>query len=793
MRALLILAATVSYGAVLEVCNSGCAYSSVQTAINAAVSGDVIELRAGQTFVENVLAAGAKANVRMRSSRWQELPPADTRIDPVLHAHLLAKIQTSNGGEAFRVGHDENVVAQNGVDVAANTMQFETALGLADGIAVACFNPLGWSMPAALDKRTKYWLRDWNAGTRTGRLALTSGGAAIDISTVGDASSANYYGRPRCTAWDNPSDWWIEGIHFEATSNAFYLVSIGKNVQPNPLMGPNRIRFHQVVVSSPRSNTAGAQFGLVFLAGSGHAIRNSYVAGIKSAPASVGESGNESKAIWLQNVDDVHIENNFIESASINILTAGGDSARVTYYDDQTRGVVRNVRIKGNLIAKGGYLMYKEGSGVPTGECYYGEGSGAFYRRTSPSPNTCANGACYTCQPDKTWALDTTATYLRGNYLTKNLIELKDCDGCIVEGNMFRGGYVGPDAGQGACASITAATGSGFGAGYHINYNVFFRNNWCDQVYGGLSAGNGVIDGPGFNQLPMRNINIENNLVTNLGRFPALSQWPNLSDVSVRNFSTGQAIDGLTFARNTFRPAAGMTSKNAVTFGPGYWPAANYIAGLVLENNVLNYNGPAAQCAFCISFPPAESGNCVSTGFLKWLPPSPSLNRFRNNVVAGGTYGPFDDFVQNSSCTALGATANVFDLAVDIGFASSTEHRLSTGSYLVAGVGGSLPGARWTKIKAGPGEADQLRPMSADRAVLASRSGNTVTLSFRQEQGESACSVSFTDDEDDMDNQANLISSASDSHVLSRRTLTVNGATIYWRVVCGSRWAAGSL
>lgn len=651
----------------LRVCPSGCSYSTIQSALNAARNGDIVEIEPGFVYLES-LRFPAKHDVVVRSSRWRELPPLDQRIDPEAHAALLPVVRIPNRfSTALSMGQQESVVAQDGVDTNADTIRFESNFALGNDTGVSC---TGQAMPVPLSPRVKYFLRDWNSTNRTAKIAVTPGGPAIDLLSAGSAGMSNYYARPRCTAWDSPKNWTFRGIRFEAMSNPGgdlgWLVNVGSNEQPSPDMGPDNIRFHQVVISGQPDGITGPSFCLVLAAGRGHEVVSSWIGHCKAV------GGIESKAIWLQNVDNVEIRNNYISSASINILTAGGDAARME--------VVRNIRIRGNLVEKPGYMMYREGTGAPSGECYYGGGSGAFYRRTEVTPNTCANGACYTCQQDNTWALDTNTFYRPGNFLTKNLIELKDCDGCSVEGNVFRGGYVGPDAGQGACASITAATGSGFGSGYHINYNVVFKNNWCDQVYGGLSAGNGVIDGPGFNQLPMRNIHIENNLVTNLGRFPALSQWPTAADVGVRNFSTGQGIDGLRFRNNTFRPAPGMTSKNAVTFGPGAWPAANLITGLDLRNNIFQFNGPANQCAMCISFPPAEAGGCTPGGFLRWVPDS-TEKMVRNNLFSGGEYNRFNDFARDATCTSRMFQANEFTASVgDVQFVSESNHRLTPAS-----------------------------------------------------------------------------------------------------------------
>ncbi len=653
---------------ILRVCQSGCPHATVQAAFDAAQSGDVIEIEAGQVFTGN-LKVPPKQGVTVRSSRWRDLPPVDERIDPVAHASLLPTLRMgSRHSPALSFGEEESVVSENGIDLVNDVLHFEYAFGLGNGVSVACS---ARRMPAPLALREKYYVVNWNAAAKTAQLALQPGGPPIDLFDVGSAGSNNYYLRPRCIVWDMASDWSFRGIRFESVpepgGDIGWLVSVGSNQQGAPDMGPHNIHFDQVVISGHRDIVNGPSFCLVLGAGDGHRVRSSWIGHCKSVGAV------ESKGIWLQNVNGVEILNNYISAASINIMTAGGDSAR----DD----VVRNVRVAGNFLEKPGYMMYKAGTGAPQGECYHGGGSGAFYRRTDVTPNTCENGACYTCQADSTWALDTAAQYRQDNYLTKNLLEFKDCDNCTVEGNVLRGAYVGPDGGQGNCILIAAGVGEGFGRGYHRNHNVTVRHNWCDQVYSGISAtSTSATPSASFDQRPMRNIAIENNLVTNLGRFPALSQWPSTADVYVRNFYTSQGIDGLRFRHNTFRPAPGSTARNSVMIGPGHWPADPLIRGLDISNNVFQFRGNGEICAFCISSPPADSFDCSASGVFRFFPNSTD-KMVRNNLFTGGDYYPYAEFTRSPQCTSRMFENNEYAAAIEAPqFVGALDGRLSASS-----------------------------------------------------------------------------------------------------------------
>ena len=68
-------------------CANGCAYQDLQSALNAAQPGDVILLRAGETFVGNFSLpaknSGSSAYITIRSDAADaSLPPAGTRLVP---------------------------------------------------------------------------------------------------------------------------------------------------------------------------------------------------------------------------------------------------------------------------------------------------------------------------------------------------------------------------------------------------------------------------------------------------------------------------------------------------------------------------------------------------------------------------------------------------------------------------------------------------------------------------------------------------------------------------------------
>ena len=74
-------------------CASGCAYTDLQPAIDAAQFGDTILLRAGQTFVGNyrLRAKTGSGWITIRSDASDaQLPPLGTRLIPTDRAGGLA-------------------------------------------------------------------------------------------------------------------------------------------------------------------------------------------------------------------------------------------------------------------------------------------------------------------------------------------------------------------------------------------------------------------------------------------------------------------------------------------------------------------------------------------------------------------------------------------------------------------------------------------------------------------------------------------------------------------------------
>jgi hypothetical protein len=95
-----VLAPSALVAATIAVPPSG----NLQAAINAANPGDVIVLTAGATYRGSFLlpAKNGSSPITIRTAPNSQLPPAGRRIVPALHAHLLAKIQSTSSVPAIR-------------------------------------------------------------------------------------------------------------------------------------------------------------------------------------------------------------------------------------------------------------------------------------------------------------------------------------------------------------------------------------------------------------------------------------------------------------------------------------------------------------------------------------------------------------------------------------------------------------------------------------------------------------------------------------------------------------------
>lgn len=602
------------------VCASGCDYSNLQTAFNAVAGGDTLTLTAGETFAGCFILpykAGQTEYITVRSSAHASLPTTGTRVDPDTDAANMPTIEPS-GAECvpLKAGHNDRYTDQNGVDVDndwINHNVYPTYQILAEGQQVTFGGGSTRTLPGGLAYNTIYFARNPSGGHT--QFSLTADGAIIDLTSQGDCANASLYSRPWIADATPAHHWKFEGIRIATktgTVQTYQMVMIGWNETETTTV-PHDIEFHRVIVTGFPAED-GPQHA-VALNGADLTIRDSWIGHVKK------NDGYESHGILMVNTPGpVLIENNYISAASENIL-AGGQGAAIY------QQVATDVTIRGNHIVKAGYMHYKSGAGAPSGACYYGQGTGAFYRNTTPSPNTCANGACYVCQSNGTWAQDTGATYRNKTYLTKSAVEFKGCDGCLVEGNVIEAVFAGPDGGNVSCLLMSQVNN---GTLYNYIGDTTLRNNWCKDTWSGLYI---QTDGDAYTT-QNHDVTFSNNLITGMANFPAMSVSPLANDVYPRPINISSGATGIIFDHNTFRAATGMSYEaqfglTLLTNAGGPESVVGYV-----KNNLLSGGAYGV-------FDSTALYNCTSSSFGLWFGTASSPKYVANNVLWGLGGNPF--------------------------------------------------------------------------------------------------------------------------------------------------------
>ena len=666
MKILTLLLACSLGATTVTVCSSGCDYSNLQTALTATVSDcaiDVVEITAGQTFSGSYSLPPRPACsgvVQVRTSRYAELPPTGYRVGPE-HATLMptinANIADTPAIYAYAGALGEN--AMTGADTGTNIMTLQSAI--ANNQPFSC----SYTPPAPLVAGTIYYAL--NLSGTTMRASLTPGGAAIDITDAGSTGAASYYQKPQCKPINPVRNWRLTGLNVtmpSGTSQQNSLIAIGNN-ESSTLSVPNNIWVDRCYVHGHDDMAANTMKTAVFVSGSNITVSGSYLSEIRWF-------SEETHGITGYNIPGpVMIENNSIRGGSLGILIGG-----TTYGPGIPENQSTNVTIRKNYSITPGKNMYREGAGAPTGSCYYGGGSGMFYRNTSSSGTTCSlSGRCYSCQSDNTWAIDTTATYRADDLLVKNPIELKEANGVTVDGNVWQGQQESMDT-QSNCLQVA------IGNLNYTNYarDLTYRNNWCTETWGGLS----ITSYSGLTA-QSRNVALENNLITGMGS-------PQLLRVNGANTETVNQTrlpkwQGLRYDHNTHRPDASAS----INTGYGLYAESNtavipaYERPAYVQNNIWWY-GTAGSVA--------EGGTSCNNSTTAWgaIFLDDGSKQVSSNVQFGGTsLGGLNlcSTVQNLSAVASIATV---DFASDSSLNATSPYSAScsAGCSFVATDGGDV-------------------------------------------------------------------------------------------------------
>lgn len=678
--------------ATITVCASGCSQTTLQAAVNAHNPGDIIEMAAGENFTLTSVTWPWRANpnklwTTVRTSRWKELPSPGTRVSPEQHQALMPHLTPFDQYSAvIQFGHGQGEILS--VSTTTDKISLDSSADLVDGDPIAC-RTIG-SLPGGVTENKVYLMANVVLSTFT--LVDRETGVPVDIVNSTGIS------RGFCTPVKVGGYVRFEGIDISpipGNPTNYNLVWVGIGEETAIEGTPHHVEFRHCIIrglpdeEGPRN--------LLVMNGRYLRVEDSWLAHAK-------QYSSETHAISLvQTPGPVWIRNNYLNAASINILSGGAG----TGIRDQ---VTTDMVVENNHIQKLGYQLYMSSAGPPTGSCL----SGRYHRDTSVSPNDCAHGACYTCV-NSAWVQDTAGTYRSATYLTKNMIEFKHCLRCKLENNWIDTGFDAEDTGNPAycffLSSYLKAT----------NRDIVFRNNRCDKTWTGFAAA----DSDRANSAGNGPVVIENNLNTNMGIWPEYSIWQvENTGGQRRGFYFTSSYDSITVNHNTIRANGNTTSGMLFSYAE-----AGPLPNFNVRNNII------PQGYYPVHVDDASETTCSPTGIGVIV--GDPVNRFKNNILYGASSPlPYACAFEN------GASPTSVD------FVSATDsHLISTSPYSAAcasgcsftGTDGTDIGADVNKVDAlTSGAYDGVKPWLSDLYVKA---GSTWTIVTYTAPSASACTV----------------------------------------------------
>lgn len=593
---LLFIVALTLPAATITVCASGCDYTNPQTAINNAVRGDFIELKAGEVF-EGVYSLPYKTGngyITIRTSRWRELPPAGTRITTD-HTSLMATMQpSSNSSPVLSAGYDETY--PSGVSTGSDTITYGSAHGFVEGDPIACWNDDG-SIPIV--ENQVYYVR--NPTSTTFQLSTTPTGSIVDIQTSVTAT------RFRCTMTRPISHWRIQGIELRKKTGQdtlYNLVQIGSGQETAREGIVHHIELDHVYIHGVREEN-GPRVCLM--------LNAAYASIVDSRIEHCVKEGEESKGIGgFQAPGPILIRNNYIAAGSINILY-GGDYVRIQGLVNGDNG---GFRIEGNHLTRPLWVRYHAGTGgtsAPAGACsdytrYLNVTTGQWYvclssawtvaatcaddeyfRRTDVTQN-CASGACWKCSG----GVFVSSSVMRGSgYNVKNLFELKSIINATVTGNLIETNW--GDAQSGIAVWVISQVDQYNANAWVRGEDIRFERNIIRNSSQGIRVGSEGSTTFGVNNT---RIQVRDNLLYKIGT----TDYPSFSFTDSRPISFSGYCDDCVFDHNTV--SSNTTGGAGLTFDTKSMARFRMSNSITHENQYgLQYDGGVA----CTTYLPSPS------------------------------------------------------------------------------------------------------------------------------------------------------------------------------------------
>lgn len=578
----LLLIPLAMQSAEYTVCASGCTYSNLQTALNAAARGDTLTLTAGETF-EGSFRLPYKSGsgvVTVRTSRWRELPQVGVRISDT-QSDLMPKIQPSSTSVAalYAVPQEKEL---SSINTTTDVITFTTSHGYTDGEPINFRLYSGGTLPVGITTGTTYYVRDSTSNTL--KIALLPGGTAVDI-TGGITNTTMAQ-----TQWVG-SGWVFRGIEIRkkpGQDTLYNLVEVGRGEEYVRAGMPSDYLFQHVYIHGIRDEN-GPRTCMV-LNGKNITVRDSRV-------SECIKPGEEGKAIAFWSAPGpLLIDNNYLSAGSIHLLSGGA----YVQVNGLVSGDEGGIAITNNLFTRPFWMKTTAGTGGasdPVGACsdgaYYlnvtsgawfrcsgttwGAGptcaDGEYYRRTDVTQN-CASGACWSCSS----GVFTSYGVLRSSgYFTKNLFEIKSAKNVVVTGNIFENNWVnGDQSGVGiwVVSQVSQYNANAWVRGENIRFE---QNILRNSTQGIRTASEGPGAGFGVNN---SRVQVRNLLAYGIGNSSA---YPSINSSDSRPLSFAGPCDDCNFEH--------MTIVSGTTGGTGiYWDTGAFtrprLADSILYGNL---------------------------------------------------------------------------------------------------------------------------------------------------------------------------------------------------------------
>lgn len=541
-----VVAACASWSAAeaatLRVCASGCPYTNLQTAIDAAAAGDTITLAAGQTFVGNFVLRAKPGTgwITIRSDAADTLLPADgIRLVPSdrpggnTPRHLLPRLLGQGGAYlatpvlATDPGAHHYVLKFLEIDGSAN-LGFETLVALGQHTAATPASDI-------VVDRVYIHGHQWK-GMKRG-IALNSVRTDVLNSYISDIKAVNadsqaiagYNGAGPYRIINNFLEGAGENILFGGVDPAIAnLVPADIEVSRNHIYKP--VAWRDPILSAPASPRASAGSGGSLAAGT-HYFR----------------------VVAIMTTDNVTVVS--VPSAPVSVATGAGASVALTWAG--VAGADRYRVYRGSSATS--QNVYLETSGASTSLTY----SGASERSGAPP----TSGSVWT---------------------VKNLVEIKNGERIRFEGNLIENVW---DQGQFGYAIVLTPRNQNGGAPWVRVRDIQFVNNIIRHAAGGAHVVG--YDAPNISQQTQR-ITFRNNVFEDIDG----AKWGAYPKV----FLLGDGVSGVVIDRNTIihKNSSVLYAFGTLTIGGLVY--TNNIAEHH-EYGIMGANGATGQHSIDLFFP----------------------------------------------------------------------------------------------------------------------------------------------------------------------------------------------